>query len=42
MYNASKPVWSFLKDIPNIADRYFFVKHPGTYTRGIGITDAGL
>jgi len=39
----AKPMWNAGKETAyNIADRYIFMPHPNSFTRGIGMTDAGL
>lgn len=39
----ARPMWNAGKEaIYNVVDRYMFMPHQGSYTRGIGMTDAGL
>ena len=39
----AKPIWNAGKEaVYNIADRYIFMPHQNSFTRGIGMTDAGL
>ena len=39
----ARPMWNAGKEaVYNIADRYIFMPHQNSFTRGIGMTDAGL